>query len=86
MQRYFFELSFGRRRLGDGEGEEFANRADALSYGRLLACEMARSSLPEAPDACVVVLDGRRDELGRIFLLEVAEIGAPRHRGRCAVH
>ena len=74
--RYFFEFNLGQQRLEDSHGEEFASRTDALKYGRLLAGEMARSDVANLRDACVVVLNDRRDELGRIFLLDVLQVGA----------
>lgn len=86
MHRYFFEFSLGERRVKDGEGEAFATRVAALKYGRLLAGEMAKRNSADLKDACVVVLDERGDELGRIFLLEVLHPGCPRTGARPVLH
>ena len=86
MQRYFFEFNLGQGRLKDGEGEEFGSRVDALKYGRLLAGEMAKGNVVGMRDACVVVLDGRGEELGRFFLLDVIQVGSPLTGSRRILH
>jgi hypothetical protein len=86
MHRYFFEFSLGERRVRDGEGEAFVTRVAALKYGRLLAGEMAKRNVADLKDACVVVLDERGDELGRIFLLDVVQAGALGNGSRHVLH
>jgi hypothetical protein len=73
MQRYFFEFSLGQKRVTDDAGEEFVSRVEALKYGRLLACEMAKGSLVTRRDACVVVRDDNGHELGRIYLFDIMQ-------------
>ncbi len=87
MQRYFFELRLGERRLKDDQGEEFANFAEALKYLRLVASELLQGDQAATMvNACVVVTDESGSELGRVFLSDVSEARSSQQKTGRVLH
>jgi hypothetical protein len=74
MPLYFFEFQHRKSRLRDHEGQPFSGPVEAERHARQVAYELARNNSPASLDGkFVVLLDGERNKIIAISLMEVNE-------------